>query len=84
MLVGGIRAFKELKRGLIEANSLHTPVIGLPCTIQCDASSIGIGAYLSQQREGILYPISYAVRNWLKLNRLGQLLKERPTSSSRV
>ena len=70
-------AFQELKSLLCKAPTLYTPRIEKPFTIQCDASSYGVGACLSQRDdEGKLRPISFASQkfttaqqNWSTIER---------------
>jgi hypothetical protein len=70
-------AFQALKQKLCEAPKLYTPDPSKPYTIQCDASSYGVGACLSQRNdEGNLHPISFvsqklsnAQRNWSTIER---------------
>ena len=49
------QAFEELKRKLCEAPLLQLPDFGKTFEIECDASGIGIGGVLLQERK----PVSY-------------------------
>nr|XP_042908182.1 uncharacterized protein LOC122271326 [Parasteatoda tepidariorum] len=63
-------SFQKLKKKLSEAPSLYTPDPKKPYVIQCDASSYGVGACLSQRDDnGQLCPISFASQ---KLNKVQQ------------
>ncbi|GFY34016.1 retrovirus-related Pol polyprotein from transposon opus [Trichonephila clavipes] len=53
-------SFHLLKRALVEAPSLYSPVPDKPYTIHSDASQIGIAACLSQKCGDKCYPIAYA------------------------
>ncbi|GFW24924.1 retrovirus-related Pol polyprotein from transposon 297 [Trichonephila clavipes] len=52
--------FHLLKKALVEAPSLYSPVPDKLYTIHSDASQIGIGACLSQKCDDKCYPIAYA------------------------
>ena len=45
--------------------------------INCDASSTGIGAHLSQIREGESYTISYASQKLTKTQKAWPMMRER-------
>ncbi|GFX37636.1 retrovirus-related Pol polyprotein from transposon 17.6 [Trichonephila clavipes] len=53
-------SFHLLKKALVEAPSLYSPVPDKPYTIHSDASQIGIAACLSQKCGDKCYPIAYA------------------------
>ncbi|GFU46080.1 retrovirus-related Pol polyprotein from transposon 17.6 [Trichonephila clavipes] len=53
-------SFHLLKKALVEAPSLYSPVPVKPYTIHSDASQIGIAACLSQKCGDKCYPIAYA------------------------
>lgn len=56
----GILAFEKLKSSLVSAPVLHSPDFKRPFSIQCDASSYGVGAVLVQRSdEGDEVPIAY-------------------------
>ncbi|GBN03453.1 Retrovirus-related Pol polyprotein from transposon opus [Araneus ventricosus] len=62
-------SFQELKNLLYEAPTLYTPDPKKSCVIQCDASSYGVGACLSQRDDkGNLYPISFASQKFNKVH----------------
>ncbi|GBM10122.1 Retrovirus-related Pol polyprotein from transposon opus [Araneus ventricosus] len=61
-------SFQELKNLLCEAPTLYTPDPKKSYVIQCDASSYGVGACLSQRDDkGNLYPISFASQKFNKV-----------------
>ncbi|GFX73613.1 retrovirus-related Pol polyprotein from transposon 17.6 [Trichonephila clavipes] len=67
-----------LKKALVEASSLFSPVPDKPYTIHSDASQIGTAACLSQKCGDKCYPIAYASQKLSKTqHRLGQILNER-------
>ncbi|GFX60434.1 retrovirus-related Pol polyprotein from transposon 17.6 [Trichonephila clavipes] len=53
-------SFHLLKKALVEAPSLYSPVPDKPYTIHSDASQIGIAACLSQKCGDKCFPIAYA------------------------
>ncbi|XP_052858196.1 uncharacterized protein LOC128265978 [Drosophila gunungcola] len=56
----GIKAFEALKTSLVSAPVLTTPDFSKPFTIQCDASTTGVGGVLFQtDEEGGEHPIAY-------------------------
>lgn len=60
------QAFGDLKQKLISAPVLAYPNFELEFTVDCDASSEGLGAVLSQNHEGNEGVISYASRTLSK------------------
>jgi len=59
-------AFDFLKKSLSSLSELHLPDLNLPFIISCDASTVGLGAILQQEKDGIRYPIWFLSRS-LKL-----------------
>lgn len=55
-------AFQRLKHTLKEAPTIYTPVYGNPYIIQRDASQFDIGACISQEINGKIRPIYYAIQ----------------------
>lgn len=53
------RSFELLKNKLTNAHIFSLPDFGKLFEIQCDASNVGIGGVLSQERK----PIAFLVRN---------------------
>ena len=49
------KAFNEIKQKMIEAPVMHFPNFTKLFEVECDASSIGIGGVLSQERHPIAY-----------------------------
>ena len=58
-------AFKTLKKKLEKEPILHLPDLTLPFILRTDASDVGIGAILLQERDGKKCPIAYASRKLL-------------------
>ena len=58
-------AFKTLKKKLEKEPILHLPDLTLPFILRTDASDVGIGAILLQERDGKKFPIAYASRKLL-------------------
>ena len=56
-------AFEQLRDVLVEAPVLAYPDFGLPFRLETDASGNGLGAVLSQEREGVVRPVAYASRS---------------------
>lgn len=63
------QAFKDLKNCLVSAPVLICPDFDKPFTLQCDASSYGIGAVLTQSVENVDHPIAYISRSLNKNER---------------
>lgn len=61
--VNANRAFNDLKQRLISAPILSAPDFSLEFTIQCDASTLGLGGVLTQIQNGEEKVISYASRS---------------------
>ena len=59
------KAFETLKTSLITAPILHLPDCDQPFVLRTDASDVGIGAVLLQERDCHLFPIAYASRKLL-------------------
>ena len=57
-----IAAFNTLKKALIEAPILQSPIWGKPFELTCDTSNIAMGAVLGQHIEGKSAVIHYASR----------------------
>lgn len=55
-------AFSTLKRLLSTPPILAAPDMTQPFTLRTDASNVGLGAVLLQERDGVLKPVSYASR----------------------
>ena len=49
------KAFNEVKQKMTEAPVMHLPDFTKPFEVECDASGIGIGGVLSQERHTIAY-----------------------------
>ena len=49
------KAFNEVKQKMIEAPVMHLPNFIKPFKVECDATGIGIGGVLSQERHPIAY-----------------------------
>lgn len=62
-------AFQKLKDALCHGPVLATVDYSLPLVLQTDASMVGLGAVLSQVKEGIEQPIMYISRKLLKHER---------------
>ncbi len=55
-------AFQALKNALTSSPVLHAPDFGCPFTLYTDASGTGLGAVLSQLRDGEEHPVVYISR----------------------
>ena len=55
-------AFLKLKQALMEAPVLTAPDPNLPYVLSTDASGVGIGAVLEQEKDGVLKPIAFYSR----------------------
>jgi hypothetical protein len=53
-------SFETLKSALTKVSSVHLPDLNSPFIISCDGSKSGLGAVLSQEKEGVRYPIYFA------------------------
>ncbi|XP_056622843.1 retrovirus-related Pol polyprotein from transposon 17.6 [Triplophysa dalaica] len=56
------QAFQTLKEALPSSPILHAPDFGCPFILQTDASDTGLGAVLSQLKDGIEHPVVYISR----------------------
>lgn len=63
------RAFIQLKERLTRAPVLKNADFGKPFVVETDASFDGLGAVLSQEYEGRLYPVAFASRGLRKSER---------------
>jgi len=54
------QSFDTLKNSLTDVTKVHLPDLKAPFIISCDGSSFGLGAVLSQEKDGIRYPIWFA------------------------
>ena len=59
------KAFETLKTSLITAPILHLADCDQPFLLRTDASELGIGAVLLQERDCVTFPIAYASRKLL-------------------
>lgn len=59
-------SFKTLKQALVSAPILACPDFSKPFTLQCDASSYGLGAMLTQENDGREHPIAFASKSLTK------------------
>ena len=50
-----VKAFNEVKQKMTEALVMRLPDFTKPFEVECDASGIGIGGVLSQERHPIAY-----------------------------
>ncbi|XP_071503098.1 uncharacterized protein [Diadema antillarum] len=58
-------AFNTLKKKLEKEPILHLPDLDAPFILRTDASDIGLGAILLQERDGRKFPVAYASRKLL-------------------
>jgi len=56
-------AFTFLKQTITEVTNVFLPDLNAPFIITCDGSSFGLGAVLSQEKDGIRYPIWFASKS---------------------
>jgi len=56
------QSFEDLKRALLDVDTLAYPTPGTPCILETDASDVAVGAVLSQMVEGVEKPIAYFSR----------------------
>lgn len=63
------KAFEQLKGRLISAPVLAYPDPAKPFILDTDASDVGIGAVLSQRRDGVDHVVAYASRALTKQER---------------
>ncbi|KAL4581119.1 hypothetical protein LXL04_017328 [Taraxacum kok-saghyz] len=61
-----LQAFNHLKRALLSAPVLHLPDFAKQFVVECDASSSGVGAILSQED----HPIAYFSKGFSPSNRI--------------
>jgi len=53
---------EELKKALLDVDTLAYPTPGIPCILDTDASDVAVGAVLSQMVSGVEKPIAYFSR----------------------
>jgi len=53
------QSFEELKKALLDVDTLAYPTPGIPCILDTDASDVVVGAVLSQMIDGVEKPIAY-------------------------
>ncbi len=58
--------FEDFKKVLVEAFTLHYPDYDLPWILRVDASTMGIGSVLLQDRDGVLEPIMFQSQKFSK------------------
>jgi len=56
------QSFEELKRALLDVDTLAYSTPGIPCILDTDASDVAVGAVLSQMIDGVEKPIAYFSR----------------------
>jgi len=56
------QSFEELKKALLDVDTLAYPTPGIPCILDTDASDVAVGAVLSQMIDGVEKPIAYFYR----------------------
>jgi len=62
------QSFEELKKALLDVDTLAYPTPGIPCILDTDASDVAVGAMLSQMVNGVEKPIAYFVLNGTRRN----------------
>jgi len=55
-------AFTRVKEGLVKMTELHAPDYHQPYLLKTDASGVGLGAALEQEKEGTNYPVAFYSR----------------------
>jgi hypothetical protein len=56
--------FDSLRTSLTDLTTVYLPDLNMPFIIQCDASEVGLGAVLIQEKEGVRYPLWFASRSF--------------------
>jgi len=56
------QSFEELKKALLDVDTLAYPTPGIPCILDPDASDVAVEAVLSQVMDGVEKPIAYFSR----------------------
>jgi len=56
------RSFEDLKRALLDVDTLAYPTPGTRCILDTDASDVAVGVVLSQMVDGVENPIAYFSR----------------------